>query len=504
MPEDEEPIEEWEEAGKTEERPAEKPEKRPEEGPEEPEEETEQVPGEWACKTHGRIDAPLTGAQGKPICPVCKKFLHRVPPSPPPTRETGVKPPHIRAQDEAIKYLEEQLPNIYGISAANAEACIRRLKDKPEILQNPSFLEYHIKQYASKNLNEYDLQLVLAAVYDKLREGTAGPAARPVFLSPINAGPGPAAPPPVALPAAPQQPQAYPAYHHAPPPALPQLPAGPPQYQLPQYQHTPAVPAPRAQGGTAPLTLEDLERFMDERERRREEREAKRAQERKLDAVITLLRGHEADIERLKADAARPRADGASRPIVLQPAGKTANPDDPAQKFLNIVVDNAIKEFQNRSKEPGGMVIRSPSELREFIEKAIPKAPPGSIGPYDAEVRKAELEREARIAEAEAKKEAWAILGREIRSGLSDLGLGVGRGIAEPATFVPAAHQSGTPAPAVRTTGTVVTDEHGNQTGLLQIPCPNPDCDATIYYQQGRSRVKCPKCGQEYVIAPQA
>lgn len=507
MPEDENPIEESEEEPKeTVEEPEEAPEAAPKGTPDipigEPTEKPTKTGEVWYCRKHGKIDQPTVSKGGRIICPTCGSFLRNepYPPPPPISRERGVKPPHIRAQDEAITFLEKQLPNIYGISETNAKACISRLREKPEILQNPSYLEYHVRQYASKSLNEYDLQLVLAAVNDKLREG-ASQMMPPMFLT---TGPNqPYTQPPMVLPAPQyQQPRIYPQYPRQVQQFPPQQPFG--------IQPAPPYPQPiqedgtHAQGGTKALTMDDMTKFMDERDRQREEREVKRVQEQKLDAVVTLLRGHETDIERLQSDLKTRKDGGASKPIILQPAGKTPSPDDPGQQFIKIVTENAIKEFQNRGKEVGGMVIKSPSDLKDLIEKAVPKAPLGTMGQFDAEVRKAELERDARIAEADSRKAAWETLGKEIRGGLSDLGMGVGKGIAGPATPASAAYQPGTPAPPVRTMGTPVVDDKGAPTELLQIACPNPECDATIYYQQGKSRVSCAKCGQEYVIAPEA
>lgn len=459
---------------------------------------------EWHCKRHGKVDNPEQRGKAM-VCPTCKSFLRKVIPPPPEelakaSEVEGPKPLEQRVLDESVEFLQERLHRVYGISREGAETAIDRIRERPEVLFDPNYLYWHIKQYAGKNLNEYDLKWLLSSLHTRITNAyRQGPPPMDIPLTPLTQQQNqPISPFPVRQPyVSPQNPYTN-------------NPLQIPQPFVPQQSMglQPFIPSdiPRVRNDAhRTLTREELLNIMDERDRLREERDRQRERERKLDAAINILRSHESELEHIKSESStKKESGGGSRPIILQPAGKTPDKDDPAQKFFKMVMDNAVEEFQKRSKDEGGMVIKSPDDLRNLLKEVVPKAPPGSIGPYDAEVRKAELERDARIAEAQARKDAWAVLGREIRGGFNDLGLGVGRGIAGIPTGPPTAPPSYAPAQPIRTVGTPVTDDKGVQTDLLQIPCPNPECDATIYYQRGRSRAKCPKCEQEYIIAPEA
>jgi hypothetical protein len=137
------------------------------------------------------------------------------------------RPPREEAEEEAIRYLERELPSVYGMSGRQAEQCIRDLRQVPHIVWNPQALYFHIRQYAGPKLNEYALGMRLARVCEILGIG-GGPSQSPPPPVPPPTPGQPATPPPWAW--WPQQaPQAYPWSWWPQQPQAPPAPPAPPR-----------------------------------------------------------------------------------------------------------------------------------------------------------------------------------------------------------------------------------------------------------------------------------
>ena len=119
------------------------------------------------CKTHGEVEAIVK--TGRYFCPICKKLVSLSPPSPEPEEESDtdiIKPPDVEFQDEAIKILEANLPEVYGLKE-KSKIILKSIKETPEYLFNPDFLIQHIKRLAPR-VNEYHIEWIVRVILTKL------------------------------------------------------------------------------------------------------------------------------------------------------------------------------------------------------------------------------------------------------------------------------------------------------------------------------------------------
>lgn len=153
----------------------------------------------WICKEHGVIEEPVV-EQGRKFCSICHKLLSKkTPEEAQKVREEAekieeevgpIKPPEVEAQERAIQLLWDRLPSIYGLTPERAHAIVETLKQNPSILSSPQALYYHIVQMAGKQLNQYQLNLVLSGVIQE--SGLYQP--QPMVPPPMLGQPQPQAP----------------------------------------------------------------------------------------------------------------------------------------------------------------------------------------------------------------------------------------------------------------------------------------------------------------------
>lgn len=82
-----------------------------------------------------------------------------------PTEQT-IKPPEIEILDEAIKFIEERLKQVYGVSDKLANLIIKTLKDNPVPLRDPNLLFNFIKSMAPRAYDAHISTFVISTLYN--------------------------------------------------------------------------------------------------------------------------------------------------------------------------------------------------------------------------------------------------------------------------------------------------------------------------------------------------
>jgi len=238
----------------------------------------------------------------------------------------------------------------------------------------------------------------------------------------------------------------------------------------------------RGQAKGRGLTLEDLQRLLEERERQRRSEEEKNALMQTLDGVRRAL-----DNLNLRVSAIE--------------QGGTKKPEE-GDSFNKRIMDAISKDIADRISGAKGEL--KPEDIRRIIgdevRRFVPPPPTGKRNQYDMEVERAIHEAEARKIEAEERRRAYEAIAAGIRDGFASLGWNIGAGVSGAAPG-PASQ----PRPGGAGTGSAVTAEQQPmewRDGVWHTRCPYSDCRAPLAFEDGQSTVLCPSCNRVINVQP--
>lgn len=220
------------------------------------------------------------------------------------------------------------------------------------------------------------------------------------------------------------------------------------------------------------LTPEDLERILNEREKKRDE-------EKKEDALMQTLTNLNRGLENLNLRVST---------MEQKPPEVPKKEEDTFNKQIRDAIARDISARITGAKgelTADGIARIVSAEVR----KHTAPPPTGKRNEYDMQVEKATHEAEARKIEAEERRKGYEAIASGVRDGLQGLGWNIGAGVSGGSPKESSSTPAGTPAAEPQPI------EWGDD-NLWHTHCPFTDCGAPMAFEDGKSTVLCGSCGR--------